>query len=70
MIAPAKISSKVVIEYLKSLLHGLKAAMFLVGATNLQELARASLVVGGATRNWLELRGYDLSKLANRRIHQ
>jgi len=68
VLAPATKSKEAVREYLETLIHGLKAAMFLVGATTIEELARAPIVVGGATRNWLELRGYDLRWLANRRI--
>lgn len=69
VLAPATISSSMVREYLETLLHGLKATMFLVGASNLEELSRAPIVVQGATRNWLELRGFNLTQLAKRRIH-
>ena len=67
-LAPATKSRDAVREYLETLIHGLKAAMFLVGAKTVRELARAPIVVGGATKSWLELRGYDLRWLANRRI--
>jgi isopentenyl-diphosphate delta-isomerase len=67
-LAPATISTKAVQEFLEGLIHGLKATMFLVGASNITELAKAPLVVSGATRNWLELRGYDVKALANRQI--
>ena len=69
VLAPATQSAGLVREYLETLLHGLKATMFLVGAKTLEELAHAPLVIGGATRAWLELRGYDLRELATRQIH-
>jgi len=69
VLAPATQSAGLVREYLETLLHGLKATMFLVGAKTLEDLARAPLVVGGVTRAWLELRGYDLRELATRQIH-
>jgi isopentenyl-diphosphate delta-isomerase len=69
VLAAATQSAAAVRNHLETLLHGLKAAMFLVGAKTLEELARAPLVIGGATRTWLELRGYDLRELASRPIH-
>lgn len=69
VLAPATQSAGLVREYLEMLLHGLKATMFLVGARTLEELACAPLIIGGTTRAWLELRGYDLRELATRHIH-
>jgi isopentenyl-diphosphate delta-isomerase len=68
VLAPAATSSEEVSEQLKTLLFGLKATMFLVGASNLRELGQVPVVIGGNTRNWLELRGrgQDLHWLANR----
>ena len=68
VLAPATVNSLAVQDYLESIIHSLKATMFLVGAANLQELVQTPLVIGGVTRNWLELRGYDLKPLANRPI--
>lgn len=68
VLAPATQSAGVVREYLETMLQGLRAAMFLVGAKSVEELARAPLVIGGATRTWLELRGYDLREVATRQI--
>ncbi len=68
VLAPATQSAGVVREYLETVLQGLRAAMFLVGAKTLEELARAPLVINGATRTWLELRGYDLREVATRQI--
>jgi isopentenyl-diphosphate delta-isomerase len=68
VLAAATQSAGAVRDHLDTLVHGLRAAMFLVGAKSLEELARAPLVVSGATRTWLELRGYDLRELATRQI--
>jgi isopentenyl diphosphate isomerase/L-lactate dehydrogenase-like FMN-dependent dehydrogenase len=40
--------------------------MFLVGAGNVEELKKVPVVVLGRTSEWLRLRGYDLTGLANR----
>ena len=47
----------------------LKVAMQLSGAAHLAELREADVIVGGETRQWLELRGYGepLRMVANRR---
>ena len=68
VLAPAMVAAGSVQHYLESVLHGLKAAMFLVGASTLEELRTAPLIVNGPTRNWLELRGYKLEPLANRQL--
>jgi isopentenyl-diphosphate delta-isomerase len=72
ILAPATVSAKAVKEYIETLILGLKAAMFLVGAANLEELSKAPLVIGGDTRNWLELRSTDSDccrRLARRSMH-
>ncbi len=54
--------------FLERLIAELKAAMQLVGAADVAGLRRAPVVVGGATREWLELRGFgdDLRARARR----
>jgi isopentenyl-diphosphate delta-isomerase len=54
--------------FLDRLIAELKAAMQLVGAADVAGLRRAPVVVGGATREWLELRGFgdDLRAMARR----
>ncbi|MFX1319022.1 MAG: type 2 isopentenyl-diphosphate Delta-isomerase [Promethearchaeota archaeon] len=59
VLSSAIIDAQAVQLFLASLIHGLKAAMFLVGASNLKELAQAPLVITGRTREWLEFRVYD-----------
>lgn len=68
VLAAATQSSAAVRDRLEMLLQGLKATMFLVGAKTLEELTRAPIVIGGATRTWLELRGYNLHERASRQI--
>jgi isopentenyl-diphosphate delta-isomerase len=68
VLSPAMLNTKAVERYLETLIQGLKASMFLVGATTLEQLANAPLVIKGATRNWLELRGYDTQDLAKRSV--
>ncbi len=71
-LSPAILDAKAVQLYLESLIQGLKAAMFLVGAANLKELSQAPLVISGRTREWLEYRVYeDLVEFkADRRIRK
>jgi isopentenyl-diphosphate delta-isomerase len=54
--------------FLDRLIAELKAAMQLVGAADVAGLRRAPVVVGGATREWLDLRGFgdDLRAMARR----
>jgi isopentenyl-diphosphate delta-isomerase len=66
VLSPAMLNKKAVELHLDALIHGLKAAMFLVGASTLEELANVPLIVNGTTRNWLEVRGYNVNDLAQR----
>jgi isopentenyl-diphosphate delta-isomerase len=72
VLSPAILDAKAVQLFLESLIHGLKAAMFLVGASNLKELSQAPLVVTGPTREWLEYRVYEdlIEFKADRRIRK
>jgi isopentenyl-diphosphate delta-isomerase len=47
----------------------LKVAMQLSGASSIAQLREVDIVVGGETRNWLTLRGFekDLKAMAQRR---
>ena len=66
VLEPAMVDAASVQHYLKTVIQGIKATMFLVGAPTLEELSKVPLIVNGTTRNWLELRGYDLETLAKR----
>jgi isopentenyl-diphosphate delta-isomerase len=68
VLAPAMIGAGSVQHYLETVIQGLKATMFLVGASSLEELSKVPLIINGKTRNWLELRGYELEPLAKRRL--
>jgi isopentenyl-diphosphate delta-isomerase len=72
VLSPALLDSKAVQIFLESLIQGLKAAMFLVGASNLEELSQAPLVISGTTRDWLEYRVYEdfIEFMADRRIRK
>jgi isopentenyl-diphosphate delta-isomerase len=52
--------------YLEGFIQELKVAMFLVGASNLEELHQADLVIQGETREWLTQRGYETQHYARR----
>jgi len=72
VLSPAILNVDAVQLFLESLIQGLKAAMFLVGASNLKELSQAPLVVSGSTREWLEYRVYEdfIKFKADRRIRK
>lgn len=56
------------VKFLEGFFEELAIAMFLVGATNINELKQKSLVITGDTRDWLEQLGYDLPRLAECRV--
>ena len=46
--------------------ESLKIAMFLVGASNLEELKKSNLIIKGETKEWLEARGFDTKAYARK----
>ena len=60
-----------VCQLLEAIIAQLKVAMQLSGAKNITQLRHADVVVTGATREWLSLRGFDteLTGMAQRRWH-
>ncbi len=58
---------KAVEEYLKYIIEGLKVAMFLTGCKRVEELRDVEIFVYGRLKDWLELRGYDVSKICLKR---
>ncbi|MDR0911849.1 MAG: type 2 isopentenyl-diphosphate Delta-isomerase [Methanobrevibacter sp.] len=48
-----------VIDYINKFNKSLEIAMFLVGASNLDELKNADLVIKGETKEWLNERGFN-----------
>ena len=57
---------KGVISYLNQLQKEIRIAMFLVGATTIEDLKHVPLVITGKTAEWLIRRGYDPSEYAQR----
>jgi isopentenyl-diphosphate delta-isomerase len=53
-------------ELLSRLMDELRNAMFLVGAKNLESLAKVPVVVTGKTAEWLNMRGFNIKKYAQR----
>lgn len=54
------------IELINRFNESLKIAMFLVGASNLDELKKSSLVIKGETKEWLNERGFETKSYARR----
>ncbi len=65
-------SYEAVQAFVQQFLMELKVAMQLSGAANVAQLRQADVLVGGETRQWLELRGFGetLRSMANRRLAQ
>jgi isopentenyl-diphosphate delta-isomerase len=53
-------------ELLSCLIDELRNAMFLVGAENLESLAKVPVVISGKTAEWLNIRGFNIKKYAQR----
>jgi isopentenyl-diphosphate Delta-isomerase len=62
----AYLGYKEVIKVIERFQESLKAAMFLVGASNLDELKNSNLVIRGKTREWLQERDFNTKKYARR----
>lgn len=54
MLEAAKVSADAVVTELRAVIEELKAAMFLTGATSIQELQRRRAIVSPPTASWLE----------------
>jgi isopentenyl-diphosphate Delta-isomerase len=53
-------------ELLSCLIDELRNALFLVGAENLESLAKVPVVISGKTAEWLGIRGFNIKKYAQR----
>lgn len=61
-VTPEKIEKRI-IEYI----NGLKITMFLTGCRTIQDLQkRSKVVITGRTREWLQMRGFDLTQYSHR----
>jgi isopentenyl-diphosphate delta-isomerase len=56
-----------VISEIKAITEELKVAMLLTGCRTLDELKRCPLIITGETKEILQQRGFDLTKLQTRR---
>jgi len=56
-------------ELLSCLIDELRNAMFLVSAQNVDALSKAPLVISGKTAHWLNTRGFNIQKYAQRGAH-
>jgi isopentenyl-diphosphate delta-isomerase len=62
-------SHKDVISAVTELRDELRTAMFLVGAENIRNIKEKDIIIRGPTKEWLEARGIDHKKYANRSIN-
>ncbi|MDR1820576.1 MAG: type 2 isopentenyl-diphosphate Delta-isomerase [Methanobrevibacter sp.] len=62
----AYLGSNAIIEFIQNFKKSLKLAMFLVGATNIEELKKSDLIIKGETRSWLNERGFNTKKYTRR----
>lgn len=53
-------------EHVDHIISEIRVAMFLIGASNLDELKHVPVLVMGKTAEWLRLRGFEPSSYANR----
>ncbi len=53
-------------QLLSGFIDQLRTTMFLVGAENLESLAKAPLVIAGKTAEWLNIRGFDTVNYSQR----
>ena len=66
LLEPAVKGAKETQEKLSDLIAELRNVMFLVGAENLDALTKVPVVVTGKTAEWLNIRGFDTAKYAQR----
>ncbi len=60
------ITSEQIIEYIDKFEESLRIAMFLVGASNIEELKKSNLIIKGQTKEWLNDRGFNTIKYSRR----
>ncbi|RLI04560.1 type 2 isopentenyl-diphosphate Delta-isomerase, partial [Candidatus Bathyarchaeota archaeon] len=66
ILEPAVKGSEKVKEKIKIVIQQLRTSMFLVGASSIERLKGAPLVVLGKTAEWLRIRGFDIDSYARR----
>lgn len=66
LLKDAYIGHDTIVKSISNFNDSLRLAMFLVGASNLNELRESNLIIRGKTREWLTERGIDTKKYALR----
>ena len=66
LLKPATEDSKQVKIILRNLIEELKTAMFLTGATDINEMKKTPVVITGMTREWLVQRGFSTESFSSR----
>ncbi|WP_409199518.1 type 2 isopentenyl-diphosphate Delta-isomerase [Methanobrevibacter sp. DSM 116169] len=67
MLKNAYLGHENIIEYIDKFNNSLKVAMFLVGASNLEELKNSNLIISGKTKEWLQERGFNTKEYTGRK---
>lgn len=67
LVAPALKGQKDVVDKMNVIIEELKVAMFLSGCRTVEELGNAPLVITGKTKEFLEQRGFEITKFARKR---
>jgi isopentenyl-diphosphate delta-isomerase len=57
---------KSVIKSIEKFKEELRVAMFLVGASSIEDLRKSDLIIKGSTKEWLQERGFETRKYARR----
>jgi len=60
------LGGEALLSFFQKFLDQIRVAMFLVGASNLEELQKTDLVIQGKTKEWLQERGYETKIYARR----
>ena len=62
----AYLGNNEIINFIKRFNESLKIAMFLVGASNLEELKNSNLIISGKTKEWLNMRNINTKSFRKR----
>lgn len=68
LLKDAYVGHEAVITRLEKFKEELRVAMFLVGASSLEELRNSDIIIKGSTREWLTERGFNTKKYARRSL--
>jgi isopentenyl-diphosphate delta-isomerase len=68
MLEPATKSSQAVVLATNSYLRAMRTSMFVTGCKDISELRKAPIMIFGRTREWLELRGFDVKNFSLREL--